>query len=679
MKASSKTKERSGAPRKARPTRRSVSAAILRFADEFMLKPGEKDWNAFISYAHDDTKLPGQDWTAWVRDNLVNFETPRDLVGTTGILGDPVPASMPNVFIDTEPLPRSGKLTPLLEDHLGRSRVLVVLCSRKAATSEHIADEIACFKRIGREKKHADNDTAKRIIVLILDGERYSDQDKANECYPPTLAYDLQDDGRAPDLEKPAHPLFIDLRPTDPKGEPTRHRGATTPEAYERILREEGVYNDSTIDLLVRAYTAQLIDARIMLLSSALGLNKSELSNRENLRIAEQARQREEEAAGRMKAELRRARFAIGLASVFVVLAGCLVFFITQAQKARSEAERLRVIAEKQTSIVETEKANSERAASEARTAQKSAERAASEARTAQKNSEVAKQEAESQRARADEQRRKAESSAEEAKKAKDIAEASLQKLNETLDGLSNLSDWKGAAAPEAIQAINDYLREYYRKNPPSVDDFEGWSRFGTVLKHHGDLLFGDANTPSPDSARRFLGKKDFEEALDAYENHAGKIRPDDASLQHAWGAAQARLAGVIFVEAKDIGNTKEEREKLWRKSADLYTLAHDHFEGAASLSNRKIPAYLYSREVSSTWIGSCLQSLAELHAGDLQTWKKDMVAAKSKFALSQTESDECLQIFQNDRDFTSLIEKDKAANHKLENDVDALIRSNDK
>ena len=55
------------------------------------------------------------------------------------------------------------------------------------------------------------------------------------------------------------------------------------------------------------------------------------------------------------------------------------------------------------------------------------------------------------------------------------------------------------------------------------------------------------------------------------------------------------------------------------------------------------------------------------------------MVAAKSKFALSQTESDECLQIFQNDRDFTSLIEKDKAANHKLENDVDALIRSNDK
>ena len=132
------------------------------------------------------------------------------------------------------------------------------------------------------------------------------------ECFPPSLRHDLRAEDGKPDLKTRANPVYIDLRP--PRG----GVGATSAEDYRSVLQAQNEYKDSVIESAVQKYSAQLEEARILLVSGALGLSPVELTQRELLRKIEEQKQREIESAERVRAARRRTRMAsVAAASAF--------------------------------------------------------------------------------------------------------------------------------------------------------------------------------------------------------------------------------------------------------------------------------------------------------------------------------------------------------------------------
>lgn len=281
----------------------------------------DRHFSGFISYNHQDSALPGQDWADWVQRTLETYKTPDELVGQTSIYGDPVPPAMPHIFRDTTQLPGTGDLDLMLREALSRSRVLIVLCSPAAARSPWVDQEVRTFKQLGR---------ARQIIALILQGRPHSGE-AASECYPPSLAFELAEDG-TPDRSRLAHPVYIDLRAEDCP------IGATTPDAYREILRGLGKLRDDYIEVAVHAYSSRLENARIMLLSGVLGLYTPELTQRERLRQIEEQKQRDLEMAARLALARRRTRMAMMTSALFVVLLAGAAFAAHKALRAENRA-----------------------------------------------------------------------------------------------------------------------------------------------------------------------------------------------------------------------------------------------------------------------------------------------------------------------------------------------------
>ena len=148
---------------------------------------------AFISYSHADQAV-----ARWLHRRLETYRIPSALVGKPSPFG-PVTRRLLPVFRDRDELPASGDLGEELRAALGRSRFQIVLCSRKAATSRWVNEEILTFKRLHGEA---------RTLALITDGEPFSGDD--DECFPPALRYHLGPDGLL--SEVPAEPIAADLR-----------------------------------------------------------------------------------------------------------------------------------------------------------------------------------------------------------------------------------------------------------------------------------------------------------------------------------------------------------------------------------------------------------------------------------------------------------------------------------
>ena len=159
----------------------------------------EFKYKAFISYSHAD-----EEWAKWLHSALETYRVPKRLVGRESEFG-PVPARISPVFRDRDELATATNLGETLTRALQQSAFQIVICSRKAARSRWVNEEILTFKRLGREN---------RIFALVVDGEPGASANPATaelECFPPALIYRMGPDGE-PTAER-GEPIAADVRP----------------------------------------------------------------------------------------------------------------------------------------------------------------------------------------------------------------------------------------------------------------------------------------------------------------------------------------------------------------------------------------------------------------------------------------------------------------------------------
>ena len=156
-------------------------------------------YRAFISYSHSDEK-----WARWLHHSLETYRLPKQLVGAATEYG-PVPARFTPVFRDRDELATATNLGATLIAALEQSACQIVICSRKAAKSRWVNEEILTFKRLGK---------AHRIFSLVVDGEPGASADPGLadlECFPKALIYRLGEDGNL--TEERGEPIAADVRP----------------------------------------------------------------------------------------------------------------------------------------------------------------------------------------------------------------------------------------------------------------------------------------------------------------------------------------------------------------------------------------------------------------------------------------------------------------------------------
>jgi len=162
-------------------------------ADPMPSRPEATRYRAFLSYSHKD-----RSWGDWIHAALEAYRIPKELIGRQTLFG-PVPAKLRPIFRDRFDLAASHALGERINAALATSDSLLVLCSRAAAKSKYVNEEIRHFKQLGKSN---------RILALIVDGEPH---DAENECFPPALTFKVNPAGeltREPDLE----PIAADAR-----------------------------------------------------------------------------------------------------------------------------------------------------------------------------------------------------------------------------------------------------------------------------------------------------------------------------------------------------------------------------------------------------------------------------------------------------------------------------------
>jgi hypothetical protein len=153
-------------------------------------------YRAFISYSRQDRRA-----AEWIHSGIENYRVPKELVGCAARDG-PVPKKIYPVFRDRDELACAPDLSASIREALDESAYLIVLCSRSAARSRWVNQEIIQFKKLGRTD---------RIYALIVDGEPNAES-ADQECYPRALRFSLASDGEL-DEGQPAESLAADLRP----------------------------------------------------------------------------------------------------------------------------------------------------------------------------------------------------------------------------------------------------------------------------------------------------------------------------------------------------------------------------------------------------------------------------------------------------------------------------------
>jgi tetratricopeptide (TPR) repeat protein len=156
-------------------------------------------YRAFISYSHSDEK-----WARWLHHALETYRMPKQLVGAATEFG-PVPERFSPVFRDRDELATATNLGATLIAALEQSACQIVICSRKAAKSRWVNEEILTFKRLG--KSH-------RIFSLVVDGEPGASADPQLadlECFPAALIHAIDEDGNL--TSQRGEPIAADVRP----------------------------------------------------------------------------------------------------------------------------------------------------------------------------------------------------------------------------------------------------------------------------------------------------------------------------------------------------------------------------------------------------------------------------------------------------------------------------------
>lgn len=165
-----------------------------------------KYW-AFITYSHKDEK-----WAAWLHRSLEHYYVPRSFVGRATRVGI-VPKRLYPIFRDRDELPSSSSLTYEIQEALGQSRNLLVVCSPHAVVSNWVNEEILTYKRLGRSS---------RIFCLIVDGEPFASDDPQSglpEAFPGAVRFETGAQGEL--TQQRAEPIAADVR----KDKDGKHRG----------------------------------------------------------------------------------------------------------------------------------------------------------------------------------------------------------------------------------------------------------------------------------------------------------------------------------------------------------------------------------------------------------------------------------------------------------------------
>lgn len=230
----------------------------------------------FISYRHVDNKEPGRQWATWLHQVLESYEVPLDLVGTPNSRGQSIPASLYPVFRDEEELPADADLTQNIRRALENSELLVVLCSPRAVASRFVADEIRCFKELGK---------ADRILALMIDGEPNASDDPAKrasgvsaalECLPEPLRFGVAREDGTIDWSARTEPIAADTRP---EGKPVQ--GWTSGAAYRDQLEREGYMTPGAISHAVREHEQRLELAKLKIVVGSLAVPLGTLTQRD--------------------------------------------------------------------------------------------------------------------------------------------------------------------------------------------------------------------------------------------------------------------------------------------------------------------------------------------------------------------------------------------------------------
>ena len=155
-------------------------------------------YRAFISYSHQD-----QLWAQWLHKALESYRVPSRLVGQTTAAGV-IPARLIPVFRDRDELPSATDLNGKVNEALGQSAAMIVICSPRSAASRWVNEEVLAFKRMAH---------AHRIFCLIVDGEPNASElpgREAEECFAPALRFQIGADGQ-PTHER-TEPIAADAR-----------------------------------------------------------------------------------------------------------------------------------------------------------------------------------------------------------------------------------------------------------------------------------------------------------------------------------------------------------------------------------------------------------------------------------------------------------------------------------
>ncbi len=156
-------------------------------------------YRAFLSYSHADKA-----WADWLHKALETYRVPARLVGTKTTAGT-VPRRLAPIFRDRDELASATDLGREVTDALVQSDALIVVCSRMAARSHWVNQEVLTFKRLGR---------GDRIFCLIVDGEPgVSDWPghEAGECFCPALRHAV--DAQGLQVRERTEPIAADVRP----------------------------------------------------------------------------------------------------------------------------------------------------------------------------------------------------------------------------------------------------------------------------------------------------------------------------------------------------------------------------------------------------------------------------------------------------------------------------------
>lgn len=189
-----------------------------------MVEAVDYKYRAFLSYSHKDTR-----WAKRLHKAIETFRIDQDLVGRETAAGI-IPKTLRPVFRDREDFSAGQSLTEQTLAALRASPFLIVLCSPSSAKSDYVNEEIRLFKTMGRGDV---------IIPVILEGEPGNPE---QECFPPALRFELDQDGNITDTE--AEVLASDVR-DEADGQDlaiakvvARLLGLGTDEVFRRAKRE---------------------------------------------------------------------------------------------------------------------------------------------------------------------------------------------------------------------------------------------------------------------------------------------------------------------------------------------------------------------------------------------------------------------------------------------------------